>query len=72
MDGVFVYLAPLPPNIKESVIPCSDGYTIYINENLSGDERIDAYFHALFHIEHGDYNKDDIQAIESAAHFDSK
>ena len=68
MEDVFVYPAPLPYNIHECVAPCLDGYTIYINDQLSGDEQKEAYSHALAHIENLDFEKDDVQEIESVAH----
>lgn len=64
MDDVFVYLAPLPNAIDEYVTPCSDGYTIYINEKLSRPQQIEAYTHAMHHIAGNDYDKADVQEIE--------
>ena len=64
MDDVFVYLAPLPNAIDEYVTPCSDGYTIYINEKLSRSQQIEAYNHAVSHIAGNDFEKHDVQEIE--------
>ena len=61
---VFVYLVDMP--VDEAVRPCGPfGYCIYINARLSEKGRRDAYFHALRHIENGDFEKDDVQEIES-------
>ena len=68
MDDVFVYLAELPTTINEAVTPCLDGYTIYINNNLSKDKQLKAYQHALWHIYNNDFEKADVQQIEADAH----
>ncbi len=71
MEDVFVYPATLPHNIHECVAPCLDGYTVYINDQLSGDEQKEAYSHALAHIENLAYDKQDVQAIGPVAHAQS-
>lgn len=68
MDDVFTYLIDLPPKINEAVTPCLDGYTIYINRNLSKDKQIKAYLHALHHIMNCDFERSNVQQIESEAH----
>ena len=51
------------------VIKNEDGsYTILINAKLSDQGRIEAYEHALRHIENDDFDKTNVQEIESAAH----
>lgn len=45
-----------------------DSYTILINAKLSARGRIDAYNHALKHIENEDFEKNNVQEIESNAH----
>ena len=52
------------------VVPCCDGYSIYISERLDHAQRLNAIGHALLHIERQDFGKDDadIQEIESSAH----
>lgn len=67
-DDVFIYLIDLPAKINEAVTPCLDGYTIYINRNLSKDSQLKAYLHALHHIMNKDFERSDIQQIESEAH----
>lgn len=68
MGEVFVYLVELPPGINEMVTPCADGWTIYIDIDLTEPEREKAFKHAMGHIENGDFEQDDVQAIEAIAH----
>ena len=67
MDRIFLYLIDLPTKIHEIVTPCADGYTIYINARLSSLGRIEAYDHAMWHIQNNDFEKEDVQEIESTA-----
>lgn len=57
-DNVFVYKVSTPPSIKEMVMPCADGYTVYISDALSPEAQRDAYLHALKHIDNGDCEDD--------------
>lgn len=68
MDDIYVYIVRLPYGIKEAVTPCFGGYTIYISEDLSMQGRHRAYQHALKHIQNGDFDKINVQAIEAEAH----
>ena len=68
MDDIFVYIIDLPDQINEMVTPCCDGYTVYINAKLSHQERVRAYQHAVKHIEHGDFDREDVQEIEYQTH----
>lgn len=68
MDDIYVYIVDLPDQVNEMVTPCLDGYTIYLNAKLSYQERVDAYLHALRHVENNDWEKDDVQKIEKEAH----
>ena len=68
MDDLFIYMIELPNGVNEFVTPCIGGYTVYINENLTYEDRIKAFQHALYHIEHNDFDKTDVQSIESDAH----
>ena len=45
-----------------------DSYTIFINARLSHNKQLEAYKHALKHIENGDFEKDDADGIELDAH----
>lgn len=68
MDDVYVYILDLPGNVTEMVVPCLDGYTIYLDARLSPSESLEAYNHALFHIRNHDFEKSDVQQIEASAH----
>ena len=70
-ENAYVYFTSLPDGINEMVVPCTDGYTIYIDESLNDDERLRAYKHALKHIDNRDFEGGDeksVQKIESEAH----
>ena len=68
MDDVYVYLEPLPDGIKEMITPCVGGYTIYLDPRQSFESMRDSYKHALSHIEHRDFEKEDVQEIELHSH----
>lgn len=69
MDNIFVYFADFPPHIHEIVLPCLDGYTVYINASLSHSEQVTAYLHALSHIVNRDFEKESgVQEIEYLRH----
>lgn len=64
-DSIFTYLVRFPCRCtKEAVLPCLDGYTIYIDERLSREEQVMAYRHALEHIKNRDFEKTDVNQIE--------
>ena len=65
MDNVFVYYVPLPEGIDEAVMPCFDGYTIYIDSRQSSAGMVRAYKHALEHIENNDFEKFNVNEIEN-------
>lgn len=67
-DDIYVYFISLPDKIHEVVLPCEDGYTVYIDINLDEKGRIDAYNHALRHVTNNDFEKEDVQEIEFDAH----
>lgn len=68
MDDIYVYTVPLPAGVNEMVLPCVGGYTVYINIILDDDARIEAYNHAMKHIQHNDFNGGCVQSIEDIAH----
>ena len=69
MENIFVYLVHLPANIKEVVVPCADGcYTVYLESNLDSFSMREAFEHAVSHIRNMDFERNDVQSIESAAH----
>lgn len=54
---------------RELVTENEDGsYTILINARLSYQGQLDAYQHAMKHIENDDFRKQDVQKIEAVAH----
>ena len=68
MDDVFVYLVNIPGKVREFVMPCLDGYTIYIDEKLDRQAQQRAYRHALKHIKNADFDKEQSTYIELYAH----
>lgn len=68
MDNIYVYFVNLPPGINEAVLPCLEGYTIYIDSRLTWEKRQQVYNHALGHIKNGDFEKCNVQEIEYDAH----
>lgn len=69
MDGIFVYYVDLPPGVRECVLPCADGYTVYIDQNLDEEGRAEAYRHAVKHIRRADSNSGgDADRIEIETH----
>lgn len=68
MDDIFIYLAALPDGFNEAVLPCADGYTIYINEKLDDNHRLAAFLHAISHINNNDWKCGNVQQIEFDAH----
>lgn len=68
MPDVWVYYVKFPEGLKEAVMPCLDGYTIYIDERLSDAERERVYAHALEHIRRGDCAGGDAGQIELEVH----
>jgi hypothetical protein len=68
MDDIFVYYVDLPCRVHEAVTPCFGGYTVYLNRKDDPFRQQKAYEHALKHIENNDFEKTDVQQIESEAH----
>lgn len=68
-EEIFVYRVPLPDGIHEVVLPCRDGYTVYLDDKLSYEQQLEKYRHAVDgHIVNGDFEKSDVQEIEHDAH----
>lgn len=54
-DDVFVYLVDMPsPKVREAVLPCEGGHTVYIDSKLTMEEQQEAYVHALRHVDRND------------------
>lgn len=66
---VNVVVINFPNAQREMVVQNEDGsYTILINSKLSHDGQLKAYNHAMEHINDNDFEKEDVQSIEAAAH----
>ena len=69
MDDVYVYFIQFESHkVHEFVVPCPDGYTVYIDEDLDQASREAAYAHAMEHIRAQDWEMDSVQEIEARAH----
>lgn len=65
MDEIYAYIVRLPDGIDEIVVPCYDGHTVYLDERLDRARMLKKYEHAVGHIRGKDWEKDDVQSIES-------
>lgn len=71
MDELNVKLLDMDVRIPEHLVKNSDdSYTIFLNARLSYESRLKSYYHALKHIEENDFEKDNVQKIETEAHND--
>ena len=68
MADIYVYITDLPTTVTEVVLPCLDGYTVYLNARMSRQAQAEGYRHALAHISGDDWQYDDVQGIEKRAH----
>ena len=68
MPDIYIYICKLDGGIDEAVLPCIDGYTVYIDERLDDEHRRRVLAHALEHIRRGDCAGGDVQLIEEVAH----
>lgn len=69
LDNIYIYPVNLPTTVHETVVPCMSGYTVYINDKLSFEQRQKAFAHALRHIQNHDFDREDsVQDIETQAH----
>ena len=60
-------------SVNEAVTENADGsYTIFINARLNHESQLDAYNHAMKHIENNDFERNDVQLIEAVAHGTAK
>lgn len=62
-ERVYVHLVPGLP-VREIVEPCFDGWSVQISADLTYEQRLDAYEHALGHINGGDFQRADADEIE--------
>lgn len=68
MANIYTYIVDLPTDTHEMVAPCADGYTIYLRAGDTREMQLRAYRHALGHVLQGDFDKGDVQSIETEAH----
>lgn len=68
MDEIYLYFVDIPGSADEMVVPCCDGYTVYIDVKLSYSEKLDAYHHAMEHIRNNDWHASNVNAIEMERH----
>lgn len=63
--GVYLYFISLPFNVKGVTMPCEDGTCyIYINDELTADDKIKALRHELSHIQHNHLYCDSCVAVD--------
>ena len=67
-DDVYIYFAQIPGTVNEAIAPCEGGYNITIDPRQSDDGIVRSYLHAIGHIEGVDFEKEDVQKIETEAH----
>lgn len=64
-----VEFVDLPPRVKGFVTQTFDDgedyYTIMINATLNREQQIKAFMHEIEHINNNDFDKDNVQEIES-------
>lgn len=70
MEDIFIRLIPMPSHIRGFTARGCDGYSIYIDESLSDDERMKVYKHELDHIINGDFDSHevDVSLLEGRRH----
>lgn len=69
-EDVFVEIIDLGSStIPETIVKNDDGsYTVFINARFSFERQQESVQHALRHLEHNDFDKDNVQQIEFEAH----
>lgn len=68
MDDIYTYYVNLPSRVKGFTVPCESGYVVYLNQNLTREAMLETYQHELGHILAYDFERSDVQEIESTAH----
>lgn len=68
-EDYHVQLIDMEYGIHEQVIKASDGHhTILLNARDADNQRIKGYEHAIEHLRNDDFEKADVQKIETEAH----
>ena len=66
---MYVYLKEMPGYCHEMVSQNEDGsHTIIVNSILSREQQIEAYLHALKHIQYGHFDCGTADEVEREAH----
>lgn len=69
LEDINVQLMDMDTMVPEQLVKNDDdSYTIFLNARLSQESRLKSYYHALRHIIENDFQKEDVQEIESKAH----
>ncbi len=69
MDEINVQFLNMDTMIPEQLVKNEDdSYTIFLNARLSHDSQLKSYYHAMKHILGNDFEKIDIDKIETDAH----
>ena len=69
MDMFTTRFMEMPTKIRAFTVRDADfDYTICINSRISYEQQLEAYKHELKHINHGDFDNDDVQQVEAEAH----
>lgn len=69
MNNINVVYLNMEYGIHEQVTQNHDGsYTIFLNSRDSYEMNRFSYLHAMYHITNGDFEKYDVQEIETEAH----
>ena len=69
-DDIHTFIVDFPVScVSEMVRKNEDGsYTILLNAKMSHEKLEKSYKHAIWHIEHNDFEKENVQIIECEAH----
>lgn len=56
MDAVIIRMIKLPWKVRGMTVKDAEGdFNVYINDRLSGEQRVEAFEHELDHIKHGHF-----------------
>lgn len=62
---IFIYFIDLPPHVHEMIVPCIEGFTVYLDIKDDDAHRQKSLIHALQHIERNDFNQNSVERIEA-------
>lgn len=72
MEEYTVRLMDLPTTVDGLVVEKDDYQTFILNARMTREKNIESYVHEEWHIDNEDLYKDNVQAIEQAAHNHTK